>query len=76
MKYLFEGSELSCDVPHDILDQLAGIAISYKILSKDRLTKAAKEQRSFFDGVLYGLILGEVMRTDERETVRAFFLGE
>lgn len=74
--YWFEGKHLEVSVSEDALDRLAGLVISYKMLSKDRVTKAAKEQRAFIDGFLYGLEVGEVIDANERETLYKFFMGE
>lgn len=75
-EYMFEGKALTTDVPDDILNPLAGIAITYKLMSKDRITKEAKQQRSFFKGVLYGLQLGEVISTHQYDHLYNFFIGD
>ena len=74
--YWFEGKSIEVRASEDVLDRLSGLVISYKMLSKDRLTKAAKEQRSFIDGYLYGLEVGEVIDAGEREKLYKFFMGE
>lgn len=74
--YRFEGDVLHIDVPEDVLNHLAGISISYKMLSKDRVTKAAKQQKSFFKGVLYGLELGEVIDSDQSNSLYDFFMND
>jgi hypothetical protein len=58
------------------MDRLAGIAISYKILSKDRVTKAAKEQRSLFKGVLYGLELAGKIAPATQDVLYTFFMED
>ena len=74
--YWFEGKSIEVIASEDVLDRLAALVISYKMLSKDRLTKAAKEQRSFIDGYLYGLEVGEVIDSSAREKLYKFFMGE
>lgn len=74
--YYFEGGNIDTDLPEHILDHLAGIVISYKVLSRDRVTKAAKEQRAFFNGVLCGLELTGRISCDEREKLYHFFMDE
>lgn len=75
-EYKFEGNILHIDVPEDVLNHLAGIAITYKLLSKDRVTKAAKQQKSFFKGVLYGLQVGEVIDSDQYSSLYNFFMED
>ena len=74
--YFFEGKSIETHLPEHIMDRLAGIAISYKILSKDRVTKAAKEQRSFFNGVLYGLELAGKIPPATQEVLYKFFMED
>lgn len=73
--YKFEGKPVPVQAPEDVLDRLAGLVISYKMLSKDRVTKAAKEQRAFIDGFLYGLEVAEVIDAGDREKLYQFFMG-
>ena len=73
--YWFEGKSIEVRASEDVLDRLSGLVISYKMLSKDRLTKAAKEQRAFIDGFLYGLEVAEVIDAGEREKLYQFFMG-
>ena len=74
--YKFEGREVPVLLAAEVLDPLAGLVISYKMLSRDRLTKAAKEQRAFIDGFLYGLQVAEVINSVDREKLYKFFMGE
>ena len=74
--YWFEGNSIEVTISDDVLDRLAGLVISYKMLSKDRVTKAAKEQRAFIDGFLYGLEVGEVINSGDRDKLYNFFMGE
>lgn len=74
--YYFGGKNIEIPVPEHILDRLAGIAISYKVLSKDRVTKAAKEQRSFFKGVLYGLEMAGMIPPATQEVLYTFFMED
>lgn len=74
--YWFEGKSIEVRASEDVLDRLSGLVISYKMLSKDRVTKAAKEQRAFIDGFLYGLEVGEVIDAAERDKLYKFFMGE
>lgn len=74
--YFFEGKYIETHLPEHIMDRLAGIAISYKILSRDRVTKAAKEQRSLFKGVLYGLELAGKIPPAAQDTLYTFFMED
>ena len=74
--YYFSGKNIEIPVPEHILDRLAGIAISYKVLSKDRVTKAAKEQRAFFNGVLCGLELAGMLAPATKDVLYNFFMED
>ena len=74
--YWFEGNSIEVTISDDALDRLAGLVISYKMLSKDRVTKAAKEQRAFINGFLYGLEAMEEIDSDGRDKLYKFFMGE
>lgn len=74
--YFFEGKSIETHLPEHIMDRLAGIAISYKVLSKDRVTKAAKEQRSFFNGILYGLEMAGQIPPAAQEMLYDFFMED
>jgi hypothetical protein len=74
--YNFEGKVIETDVPEEILNRLAALAISYKMLSKDRITKAAKEQRALIKGFMYGLEAGDVVDEDESVKLYRFFMGD
>ena len=75
-EYFFEGGTIDTPLPDHVMDRLAGIAISYKMFSKDRVTKAAKEQRAFFNGVLCGLEMAGNITPTTQENLYAFFMGE
>lgn len=74
--YFFEGKSIETHLPEHVMDRLAGIAISYKVLSKDRVTKAAKEQRAFFDGVLCGLELAGMLAPATKDVLYDFFMED
>jgi hypothetical protein len=80
VSYIFEGRELTSDIVTgmrvEYLDVLAGLVISYKLLSKDRVTKAAKAQDAFIRGYLYGLETSGIIDSTENDKVYKFFMNQ
>lgn len=75
IKYIFEGRSLLTEVSEEVLDILAGLTISYRLMSKDRVTKAAKAQEAFIRGYLYGLEVAKVIDSHRSEELYKFFLN-
>ena len=75
-EYQFEGRVLKNDLSEDVLNRLASLVISYKLLSKDRITKAAKAQEAFIRGYLYGLEAGLVIDSTESTELYKFFMTD
>lgn len=78
LQYCFEGRVLRLDDPGELssehLDVLAGLVISYRLLSKDRMTKAARAQEAFIRGYLYGLESCKVIDSNISEDLYMFFI--
>ena len=78
--YMFEGREVNFDIPTNLrvehLDVLSGLVISYKLLSKDRVTKAAKVQEGFIRGYLYGLEMSGITDSTINDKLYKFFMEE
>ena len=76
LTYRFEGRSILTDVSEDVLDILAGLVISYRLMSRDRVTKEAKCQLAFIQGYLYGLEVGEVIDSERSKELYRFFMDE
>lgn len=76
IQYNFEGRSLLTDVSEEALDILAGLVISYRLLSKDRITKAAKAQEAFIRGYLYGLEVAKTIDSKRSEALYKFFMNQ
>lgn len=76
VSYSFEGKAIGTTLDPGVLDKLAGLAIGYKLVSKPRVTKAAREQQAYFKGLLHGLVLSKQISADESDKLYKFFLGE
>lgn len=78
--YMFEGRKLDFDITTNLrvehLDVLSGLVISYRLLSKDRVTKAAKAQEAFIRGYLYGLEMSGVIDSTINDTLYSFFMNQ
>ena len=76
VSYSFEGKVIGINLDPNILDKLAGLAIGYKLVSKPRVTKAAREQQAYFKGLLHGLVLSKQISVDESDKLYKFFIGD
>lgn len=76
IQYVFEGRTFLTDTPEELLDVLAGLVISYRLLSKDRITKAAKAQEAFIRGYLYGLEASKVIDATRSQALYKFFMNQ
>ena len=76
IQYVFEGRTFLTDVPEEILDVLAGLVISYRLMSKDRITKAAKVQEGFIRGYLYGLEVAKTIDAARSKEMYQFFMNQ
>lgn len=75
IEYTFEGRTISTTVDAEVLDRLAGLVIAYKMLSKSKIVKAAREQEGFIKGFLYGLEVANIIDSDDSEELLAFFMS-
>lgn len=75
IEYTFEGRTISTTVDAEVLDRLAGLVIAYKMLSKSKVVKAAREQEGFIKGFLYGLEVANIIDSDDSEELLAFFMS-
>ena len=76
IQYTFEGRSILTDVSEELLDFLAGLVICYRLLSKDRVTKAAKAQEAFIRGYLYGLEVSKTIDSNRSEQLYKFFMNQ
>lgn len=80
VEYKFEGRTLEFDTAYNLtveqLDVLSGLVISYRLLSKDRVTKAAKAQDAFIRGYLYGLEMSKTIDSDQSDCLYQFFMNQ
>lgn len=75
IEYTFEGRTISTTIDAEVLDRLAGLVIAYKMLSKSKVVKAAREQEGFIKGFLYGLEVANIIDSDDSEELLAFFMS-
>lgn len=78
--YMFEGRKVTFDIATSLrvehLDVLSGLVISYRLLSKDRVTKAAKAQEAFIRGYLYGLEMSGIIDSTINDKLYKFFMNQ
>ena len=78
--YMFEGRKLNFEMTTNLrvehLDVLSGLVISYRLLSKDRVTKAAKAQEAFIRGYLYGLEMSGIIDSAINDKLYNFFMNQ
>ena len=78
--YMFEGRKLNFEMTTNLrveqLDVLSGLVISYRLMSKDRVTKAAKAQDAFIRGYLYGLEMSGIIDSTINDKLYKFFMNQ
>lgn len=75
IEYTFEGRTISTKATPEVLDRLAGLVIAYKMLSKAKIVKAAREQEGYIKGFMYGLEVAGVIDSEDSEELLAFFMS-
>jgi len=77
---MFEGRKLNFEMTTNLrveqLDVLSGLVISYRLMSKDRVTKAAKAQDAFIRGYLYGLEMSGIIDSTINDKLYKFFMNQ